>query len=172
MHLSMVIPTHPTSGYPRSQGGDCPASRSPRGGALLMPVEVFFRCQTLGWCSPPVGWGFAPKLCPRSGESASAKWQSPLLTSGVSRWGRWGRQLIVAIFVLAVAEMHSFGQKGESPAERNKPKRRSDSHLLRNSSGTVPDIPTSTKAAKHLCWELKDSLSTDPHRSGKAPAYE
>ena len=76
MHLSRVVPTHPTSGDSRSQGG-----------ALVRPVEVFCCCQPLGWCSPPVGVGFAPKQCPRSGGKSSAKWQSPPLTWGVRGGG-------------------------------------------------------------------------------------
>ena len=59
----MVVPTHPTSGNPRSQGGDYPVSRSPRGGALVRPVDVFC-CQPLGWCSPPVGVGICTKAVP------------------------------------------------------------------------------------------------------------
>ena len=57
-------PHSPHLGQPRSQGGDCPASRSPRGGALVRPVEVFVCCQPLGWRSPPVGVGICTKAVP------------------------------------------------------------------------------------------------------------
>ena len=54
-----------------------------------------------------------------------------------------GYKIKLTLLVLAGAETHGFRQKGESLAERNKPKCRRDFHLLGNSSGTIPDIRAS-----------------------------
>ena len=90
MHLSMVVPTHPTWGDPRSQGGDCPASRSPRGGTLVRTVEVFFCCQPLGWCSHLLVWEFTPKLCPRGGGKCFSKVTIPTSDLGRPEVGEVG----------------------------------------------------------------------------------
>ena len=67
--------------------------------------------------------------------------------------------------------MHGFRQKGESPAEHKKTKRRRDSHLLENSSVTIPDLSTCTKMAKTLARRAKTVLA-QIHCLGKKLAYK
>ena len=78
MHLSRVVPTHPTSGDSKSQGG-----------ALVRPVEVFCCCQPLGWCSPPVGVGICTKAVPEKWGKVFSKVTISTPDLGRPRWGRW-----------------------------------------------------------------------------------
>ena len=113
--LSMVVPTHPTSGDPRSQGGDCPASRSPRGGALVRPVEVFFCCQPLGWRSPPVGVGIYTKAVPERGKCFS-KVTVPTPDLGRPEVGKVGTTIDRSINSLTATQLvthHSQSSKVE-----------------------------------------------------------